>query len=295
MNGGLGVTRSLPALGGIILSWSGISGFGNLLLFAPSCDLVNLIVFSCDEKSQDQICRSEGDSVPENCIRNAHSTVPASTGSGKVSRGKVSESMSSSSPASVTGLCWLDTNTLASIGDSDGKVKLWDLRKSYSLYRGDPVPKAELAHPATSSTRGFTSISCSPACPSYIYVSCMDSYIYKYDVVNLFQQPSAVFTGAEIKNFFINHSISTCGRWVYNFILWQYHDKCFPQLPGEWQQGPVGVLVAYGQPWCSSGQARTSRGRGDCCFLESATWHFSTCLSERRCETSALEGPACLA
>ena len=133
--------------------------------------------------------------------------------------------MSSSSSASVTGLCWLDTNTLASIGDSDGKVKLWDLRKSYSLYRGDPVPVAELAHPATSSTRGFTSISCSPACPSYIYVSCMDSCIYKYDVVNLFQQPSAVFTGAEIKNFFINHSISTCGRWVHNFILLQYHNE----------------------------------------------------------------------
>ena len=80
------------------------------------------------------------------------------------------------------------------------------------------MPKAELVHPATSSTRGFTSLSCSPASPSYLYVSCMDSCIYQYDVVNLFQQPTAVFTGAEIKNFFINHSISSCGR-SFNAII----------------------------------------------------------------------------
>jgi len=155
--------------------------------------------------------RCGGDTVPENCIRNAHSTVPTTIGKSRARSGSLNPQQGS---CSVTGLCWLDTTTLASLGDSDGKVKLWDLRKSYSLYRGDPVPKAELVHPATSSTRGFTSLSCSPASPSHIYVSCMDSCIYQYDVVNLFQQPTAVFTGAEIKNFFINHSISPCGRYL---------------------------------------------------------------------------------
>ena len=154
-------------------------------------------------------CRCGGDTVPENSIRNAHSTIQTTIGKSRARSGSLNPQQSS---CSVTGLCWLDTNTLASLGDSDGKVKLWDLRKSYSLYRGDPVAKAELVHPATSSTRGFTSLSCSPASPSYIYVSCMDSCIYQYDVVNLFQQPTAVFTGADIKNFFINHSISPCGR-----------------------------------------------------------------------------------
>jgi len=201
--------------------------------------------------------RCGGDTVPENCIRNAHSTVPTAIGKSRARSGSLNPQQSS---CSVTGLCWLDTNTLASLGDSDGKVKLWDLRKSYSLYKGDPVPKAELAHPATSSTRGFTSLSCSPASPSYLYVSCMDSCIYQYDVVNLFEQPTAVFTGAEIKNFFINHSISPCGRylasgsgdqWVY---LWHTSSPGSPVArlgPQEaevtavsWSQNPATFLLA---------------------------------------------------
>ena len=198
------MTMSLPVQAVITLSWFGIKGLVKLLLEQNKLKHRHWTLIL-------RQYRCGGDTVPENCIRNAHSTVPTTIGKSRARSGPLNTQQQSS--CSVTGLCWLNSNTLASLGDSDGKVKLWDLRKSYSLYKGDPVPKAELVHPATSSTRGFTSLSCSPAAsPTHLYVSCMDSCIYQYDVVNLFQQPTAVFTGAEIKNFFINHSISPCGR-----------------------------------------------------------------------------------
>jgi len=113
----------------------------------------------------------------------------------------------------VTALAWVDTNTLASCGDNDGVVKLWDLRKNYSLYKREPIPKLELSHPGPSSTVGYTSLSLSP-CHNYLYTACMDDTIYKYDIVNGFQEPCARYTGASIKNFFIKMSVSPCGRYL---------------------------------------------------------------------------------
>jgi len=154
--------------------------------------------------------RDKCNSSPDNAIRGAHSVM-------KGERKKKSAQLSSPSFASpqgvVTALAWVDNNTLASSGDNDGILKLWDLRKNYSLYKRDPLPKLELFHPGPSSTVGYTSLSLSP-CHNYLYASCMDDTIYKYDIVNGFQKPCSRFTGASIKNFFIKMAVSPCGRYV---------------------------------------------------------------------------------
>ena len=164
--------------------------------------------------------RDKSDTESDNAIRGAHSTAQV----GNRRKGGNLASPSFSSPQGVvTALAWVDSNTLASCGDNDGVVKLWDLRKNYSLYKREPQPTLELYHPGDSTTMGYTSLSLSP-CHNYLYTACMDDTIYKYDIVNGFQEPVSRFTGASIKNFFIKMSVSPCGRYIVSGSLdnWAY-------------------------------------------------------------------------
>jgi len=153
--------------------------------------------------------RDRSDTVPDNAIRGAHYT-----GQGGTRRkGGLTSPSFSSVQGVVTALAWVDSNTLASCGDNDGVVKVWDLRKNYSLYKRDPLPKLELYHPGNSTTMGYTSLSLSP-CTNYLYAACMDDTVYKYDIVTGSQDAVARYTGASIKNFFIKMAVSPCGRYI---------------------------------------------------------------------------------
>jgi len=141
--------------------------------------------------------RSNSDKHPDNIIRSAHTA-----------RDRVS-----SDSASVPGLVWLDHKTMVSVGANDGVIKVWDMRKNYSLYKKDPIPKEQIFHPGTSSCQGYTGVLHSPFSP-YIYVSCLDQTIYKYDIANAFQSPVSTFTGAELTEFYIKTSLSHCGNYL---------------------------------------------------------------------------------
>jgi len=154
--------------------------------------------------------RDKNDRVPDNAIKGVHSTSQTT----KKRKCNSLASPSNSSPQGVvTALTWIDSNTLASTGDTDGVIKLWDLRKNYSLYKREPLPKLEITHPGSSSKMGYTSLSPSP-CRNYLYASCMDDIIYKYDIVNGFSKPCSKYTGASISNFFIKMDLSPCGRYL---------------------------------------------------------------------------------
>jgi len=152
--------------------------------------------------------RDKSDTSPDNLIRGAHCVI-----SGHTNKKKKESRDTSSSQGVVTSLAWVDSNTLVSAGDKDGVIKLWDLRKNYSLYKGEPVPKLEINHPGDSSTVGYTSLAVSP-CQCYVFASCMDDKIYKYDVINGSSIPESVYTGSSIKNFFIKMALSPCGRYI---------------------------------------------------------------------------------
>ena len=153
--------------------------------------------------------RDSSNTVPYNAIRVAPSQPLSSLHTKKKRR----EQVVSGAGGRVTGLTWLDENTLVSAGDMDGVVKVWDLRKNYCAYKRDPQPRLQICHPGDSSTVGYTALCPSP-CRNYLYVSCMDDKIYKYDMVNAFQTPTAVYTGASIKDFFIKMCVSPCGKYV---------------------------------------------------------------------------------
>lgn len=60
---------------------------------------------------------------------------------------------------SITGLAFQDDNTLISCCASDGTIRCWDLRKSYSAHNRMPIPKHTLPYMGSSSTRrGYTNL-----------------------------------------------------------------------------------------------------------------------------------------
>ena len=148
--------------------------------------------------------RDRSQASPDNVIRGVHSAAQPAT---KRRKGEAGAGV-------VTCLAWLDTNTLASAGDKDGVVKLWDLRKNYSLYRGEPVARAEFQHPGDSSTVGYTSLAVDPEDSRHVYAACMDDKIYRHDTEFTSAPAAAVYTGASIRNFFIKMSLSPCGRYL---------------------------------------------------------------------------------
>lgn len=194
---------------------------------------------------------------PDNAIRGAHSAMPDR-------RRKVG---SSPSPVncSVTALGWLDDNSLVSTGDNDGVVKVWDIRKNYGMYKREPVPKLEISHPGTSSTQGYTALSVDPT-GCYVYVTCMDDTIYKYDIINGLSRPVAIYTGASIKNFFIKSSLSDCGSYLccgssdHRAVIWA------TSSPG----GPVAELGPH-----EAGVTCVSWAR-------QASWTLATCSDDVR-------------
>ena len=50
---------------------------------------------------------------------------------------------------------------------------MWDLRRTYSMYRGDPVPRDRFSHPGDSARTGFTSLRISQG--GVAYAGCMDN------------------------------------------------------------------------------------------------------------------------
>ena len=52
-------------------------------------------------------------------------------------------------------------------------LQVWDLRRTYSMYRGDPVPRDRFSHPGDSARTGFTSLRISQG--GVAYAGCMDN------------------------------------------------------------------------------------------------------------------------
>ena len=115
----------------------------------------------------------------------------------------------------MTALKFLDDNLLASCGDCDGIVKVWDLRRSYSAYTGVPKPKYQLRRPEGSSCMsGFVSMTADRA-KRRLFVACGDHFIYEFDSTSFESKiPARKLRGAKFDNYFIRLSLSCDGRYL---------------------------------------------------------------------------------
>jgi denticleless len=113
----------------------------------------------------------------------------------------------SSSNNTITAIKFVDEHRVLSSGDHDGVVKMWDLRRSYSLFRGDPRPAQVFNHPMDSSNRGFVSMIVDSQKRRF-YVSCMDSKVYEWDLHASDPRPIRSFVGSETRSFFARIALS---------------------------------------------------------------------------------------
>lgn len=147
---------------------------------------------------------------PDNFICNSHSApgTPGNT-SGNRSRKKTTPSRASS----ITGLVFQDTHSLISCGAGDGKVKVWDIRKSYSTYRREPQPQYSMSTPNGSGRSGFTCLALDPG-RLKLYASCMDNTIYCYNVSTYEEQPVSLYKGHKNGTFYVKACLSPDGRYL---------------------------------------------------------------------------------
>uniref|UniRef100_A0A8C6WRJ1 Denticleless E3 ubiquitin protein ligase homolog (Drosophila) n=1 Tax=Neogobius melanostomus TaxID=47308 RepID=A0A8C6WRJ1_9GOBI len=110
---------------------------------------------------------------------------------------------------SVTVVLFRDQHTLISSGAVDGVVKMWDLRKSYSTHRQDPVALQTFPYPGSSlRTRlGYSGLVLDST-RANVMCNCTDDNIYMFNVSGVKTSPVAVFSGHQNSSFYIRSSLS---------------------------------------------------------------------------------------
>ena len=98
--------------------------------------------------------------------------------------------------SSVTAIQFQDGHTLISSSDSDGIIKVWDLRKSYDRYSRHPQPKHQFLYPGKSALKGYSALVLNHS-KTQLFASCKDHTIYKFDVAANGDKPIAAYTGFE--------------------------------------------------------------------------------------------------
>lgn len=99
-----------------------------------------------------------------------------------------------------------DDYTLVSCGGGDGIIKVWDLRRNYSCYKKEPVPKHSIPYPGTSTYQGYSNLLIDQN--QKLYVNCMDHNIYCFNLGVYATQPLMSYTGLTNSTFFIKSSLS---------------------------------------------------------------------------------------
>ncbi|KAF7690411.1 denticleless protein homolog [Silurus meridionalis] len=108
----------------------------------------------------------------------------------------------------VTAVLFRDENTLLSSGAVDGSIKMWDLRKSYTVYQQNPTPLQTYQYPGSSTRKlGYSGLTLDST-SSRLFCNCTDDNIYMFDVSGLKTTPVAVFSGHRNSSFYVKSSIS---------------------------------------------------------------------------------------
>lgn len=71
-------------------------------------------------------------------------------------------------------------------------IRVWDLRKNYTSYKGDPIPKIIIPYAGLSSRSSITSLSLNPS-KTLLYAASMDSVIYEFNVSSYCETPGRIF------------------------------------------------------------------------------------------------------
>lgn len=149
----------------------------------------------------------------DNCIYSGHTGGPGTPQSLRKQRSTRSTPSSSNTSSSITGLAFQDNDTLISCGAGDGIIKVWDLRRNYSAYKKEPLPRHSLPYAGHSTFKGFTNLIVDAA-GTRLYANCMDNTIYCYNLVSYSPKPLASYKGLLNSTFYIKSCLSPDGKYL---------------------------------------------------------------------------------
>lgn len=67
-------------------------------------------------------------------------------------------------------------------------IHIWDLRKNYTVYKGDPLPKFSIPYGSLCARGGVTNLLLDPG-KTRLYASCMDDVIFEFNAVSYSENP----------------------------------------------------------------------------------------------------------
>ncbi|XP_063698546.1 protein lethal(2)denticleless [Culicoides brevitarsis] len=159
----------------------------------------------------------ESASRADNCIFSGHAggqpNTPQSHRKRSGSRQSTPKLPANVSSSSITGLVFQDDNSLISCGAGDGLIKVWDMRRNYTAFKKEPMPKYSLPYAGTSTFVGFTNLLVDNA-GIRLYASCMDNTIYCYNISTYTQPLVQKYTGADIGSFYIKACLSPDDKYL---------------------------------------------------------------------------------
>ncbi|XP_074102598.1 WD40 domain-containing protein denticleless isoform X2 [Cotesia typhae] len=151
---------------------------------------------------------------PDSGIYNAHGTTKVLTShNSSRPRCRRRSLISGERAQSITGLVFQDDDTLISCGAGDGVIKVWDMRKHYTIHKKEPLPKHTFKYKGNSTQYGFTSLA---ICPSrlILYVNCRDNVIYSYNLSSYNQNPMAEYYGHRNESYYVKSCLSPDGKYL---------------------------------------------------------------------------------
>ncbi|XP_067901929.1 denticleless protein homolog [Heterodontus francisci] len=154
---------------------------------------------------------------------------------------------------SVTVVIFRDENTLISAGAVDGVIKVWDLRKNYTIHHQDPVPVQSFPYPGTSARkRGYSNLVLDSK-GSNIFANCTDDNIYMFNMTGLKTVPVATFSGHQNSTFYIKANLSLDDQFLlsgstdHNAYIWKVSDPLHPPTVLQGHSQEVTCVT-----WCPS-------------------------------------------
>lgn len=149
----------------------------------------------------------------DNCIYSGHSGGPGTPVSQRKKTTRTPKLGHNATSSSITGLVFQDSNTLISCGAGDGVIKVWDLRRNYTCYKKEPLPKYSLPYAGSSTFKGFSNLLIDEA-GARLYANCTDNSIYCYNLFSHSTKPLQVYHGLRNSTFFIKSCLSPDGKYL---------------------------------------------------------------------------------
>ncbi|XP_066158329.1 protein lethal(2)denticleless [Euwallacea fornicatus] len=131
---------------------------------------------------------------------------------------------------SVTGLVFQNSNTLISCGAGDGAIKIWDLRKHYTVHKKESLPKNTIPYMGKTGKNGFSNLTIDG--PGIrLYANCLDNTIYCYNVATYDVEPVKCYTGHLNHTFYVKSSLNKDGQYLVSgssdesAYIWNVHNS----------------------------------------------------------------------